>query len=229
MASSSSAIAAGSSTVGDYEILDAEASKIVTELVNAFGFDLERSVEAVKALGEAADVGLAVAWLLDNGEEDRGGAVTFSHCPHLDAGGDGSVPLVDVSALTFDVSAMCADGCASRENWLCLQCGTTRCSRYVKKHQLEHAAIAGHPTALSLSDLSTWCFRCDCYVRHPRLSPIVTRMQALKHGEGSSSAGPSAGAPAPAAQSERKRAKSAMPAVPEVGAADDDDVVLIAR
>ena len=69
---------------GTHVILGAEASKTVQALMGTYGFDLERSVEAVQALGDSCgDVGLAVDWLLAHGEEDKGGAVEFAHCPHL--------------------------------------------------------------------------------------------------------------------------------------------------
>ena len=83
----------------------------------------------------------------------------------------------------------CADGCTeSTENWLCLVCGETRCSRYVKKHGLKHYETTGHTPALSTSDLSTWCYKCNAYVKHPRLHELVTRASSLKFGEGSGGA-----------------------------------------
>ena len=66
-----------------------------------------------------------------------------------------------------------------------MQCGATHCSRYVNQHALAHQEAAGHPTGLSLGDLSVWCFACDAYVEHPRIEPLVARAQALKFGEGS--------------------------------------------
>ena len=38
---------------------------------------------AVDAIGDKADVNLAVQWLIDEGEEDHGGAVEFVRCTHL--------------------------------------------------------------------------------------------------------------------------------------------------
>jgi len=176
----------------------AVAEQTVQALCSGFGFEEELAKKAVAAIGDPSDVGLAVSWLLDQGE-DRGGAVRFQRCPHLDAG----LPLVAQSALAFGLP--CCEGCPGAENWLCLQCGETRCSRYGKGHSIAHytatrdaaaAAADGasgkravgsgpheHPTSLSLSDLSTWCYACECYVEHERLTPLLKRMRELKFGE----------------------------------------------
>ena len=197
-------------SAGSCIVLDAVASQTVATLVESYGFDLEKSVEAVQAIGSKGDVGLAVSWLLDNGEEDRGGAVEFILCPHLDS----ECQLVAAAALPHPATVLrCIEGCASKENWLCLQCGEARCSRYVKQHQLQHHQETGHATALSLSDLSVWCFACDGYVHHPLLNPLVERIQALKFGEGSASAGAeaahsAAGAGATEGKTARQMAKS---------------------
>ncbi|KAI8806905.1 hypothetical protein BJ742DRAFT_814774 [Cladochytrium replicatum] len=53
------------------------------------------------------------------------------------------------------------------ENWICLSCTSCFCSRYVNGHMLEHSTVEqpDHVVALSLSDMSVWCFACDSYVR----------------------------------------------------------------
>ena len=38
------------------------------------------------------------------------------------------------------------------------------CSRFKNKHMAEHAAATGHLVAVSLSDMSVWCFACDAYL-----------------------------------------------------------------
>ncbi|CAB9509267.1 Histone deacetylase 6 [Seminavis robusta] len=80
--------------------------------------------------------------------------------------------------------------CPSKENWFCLECGVLRCSRYVNGHGLMHweetkksnadSPAVGHCVALSLSDLSVWCYHCGAYVTHPSLNPILKRMEELK-------------------------------------------------
>lgn len=41
----------------------------------------------------------------------------------------------------------------------------------------------GHCLALGLSDLSVWCYKCESYVQHEFLVPLVERMEVLKFGE----------------------------------------------
>ena len=62
---------------------DATASKTVQTLVEALGFSMEKAVSAVDAIGDKGDVNLAVQWLIDEGEEDHGGAVEFVCYTHL--------------------------------------------------------------------------------------------------------------------------------------------------
>lgn len=187
------------------EVLDATASKTVQTLVEVYGFELETSVAAVSAIGDKSDVGLAVSWCLDSGAEDRGGAVAFVHCPHL----DGELSLIEPAALRLD--APCCLGCTSTENWACLTCGAVHCGRYVNKHAVAHHEATkeqtpiGHAVALSWADLSTWCYVCDGYVTHPRLEVLTARASALKFGEGSTSA--ANGAASDGAERSRKSGK----------------------
>ena len=58
------------------------------------------------------------------------------------------------------------------------------CGRYVNKHALAHyESHLGHFTAVSLADLSVHCYKCNAYVEHPRLEPLLARLRALKFGE----------------------------------------------
>jgi hypothetical protein len=118
--------------------------------------------------------------------------VQFQRCPHLRAINEGcyATPLIAPELVQFGAS--CQRGCAGSENWQCLQCGQTHCSRYVHGHALVHHGECAHPTAISLSDLSVWCFDCDAYVTDERLRPLVGRMRALKFGDEGC---PPAGAP----------------------------------
>ena len=129
---------------------------------------------------------------------DQGGAVKLRRCPHLDFGD--ATRLISPEDITW--GCKCLDGCPSGENWTCLHCGDTRCSRYVKGHNLVHyqsthsdaeksltvsqaasgMEALGHCHALSHSDLSVWCYACEGYVEHPRLAPLRARMEAAKFG-----------------------------------------------
>lgn len=167
------------------------------ELIN-FGFSEDRAREAVANIGDVSDVQLAINWLLDHGEEDKGGAVEFKHCPHICELPLGTI--VKKAALEF--GNPCAKGCKGSENWVCLMCGVTHCGRYVNKHALHHwqetreadsraltvgeaaAGVCrrGHFLAMGLMDLSVWCYECESYVDHEVLGPLVARMQRLKFG-----------------------------------------------
>jgi len=170
----------------------------IHQLTDNYGFDRARAREAVEAIGDKGDLELAIGWLLDHGEEDRGGAITLKRCPHLDYV-DGS-ELVTPKALNF--GRPCKAGCPSGENWVCLTCGDTFCSRYVNKHCLAHwqatkkvangvltvaeaasgMEALGHHVSLSLSDLSVWCYECSAYVEHDRLLPHIEAMRRAKFG-----------------------------------------------
>jgi uncharacterized UBP type Zn finger protein len=170
-----------------------------SELLN-YGFS-EVRVDELLALNSSMYLSSAIAWLLDNGEEDKGGAVQFKHCMHLD---DPNLQLLPSQRLVFGHD--CSKGCAGKENWLCLSCGETLCGRYSNKHSLQHwqqtqkseeamitvaaaaagAKASGHCIAIGVSDLSVWCYQCDSYVEHDRLRPLINQMQRLKFGESSS-------------------------------------------
>eukprot|EP00522_Entomoneis_paludosa_P008149 CAMPEP_0172453270 /NCGR_PEP_ID=MMETSP1065-20121228/10673_1 /TAXON_ID=265537 /ORGANISM="Amphiprora paludosa, Strain CCMP125" /LENGTH=779 /DNA_ID=CAMNT_0013205449 /DNA_START=165 /DNA_END=2504 /DNA_ORIENTATION=+ len=88
--------------------------------------------------------------------------------------------------------------CPSKENWLCLECGVVRCSRYQNGHAIAHweetqkqeqdqkangitGDGAGHCVGVSLSDLSAWCHVCSAYVKHPTLlNPLVSKLEEIK-------------------------------------------------
>ena len=70
--------------------------------------------------------------------------------------------------------------CPNGENWLCLHCGVVRCSRYVNGHCKDHAEESGHCIAVSLEDLSVWCYRCSAYLTHPSLDDTLRTLESLK-------------------------------------------------
>jgi len=117
------------------------AGNTIRQLVN-FGFSEAKAREAVESIGNPGDMEAATNWLLDHGEEDRGGAVEFKYCPHI--GDLGPDALVAKEGLRFDFAPNksnrrpCLQGCPGKENWMCLQCGETNCGRYGNKHSLGH-------------------------------------------------------------------------------------------
>ncbi|GJQ14941.1 hypothetical protein GpartN1_g6732.t1 [Galdieria partita] len=76
--------------------------------------------------------------------------------------------------------------CEEREeNWVCLSCARLLCSRYVNGHMKEHFTESDdgqHAVALSLLDLSLWCFICDSYVSSVE-SSLMERFHRVKFGE----------------------------------------------
>jgi NAD-dependent deacetylase sirtuin 2 len=100
--------------------------------------------------------------------------------------------------------AACA-ACPKGEIWLCLECGVLLCSRYANGHAKVHwedtksedsiatGAIGkagvnyegdgeGHCIAVSLADLSVWCYECNAYLQHPSLEVLTRQLEEIKFG-----------------------------------------------
>ncbi|XP_076657244.1 histone deacetylase 6 isoform X2 [Halictus rubicundus] len=88
--------------------------------------------------------------------------VPLKDCPHLDS-------VRDVPASGIDIHSPCTECGSTVENWICLQCYTVHCARIVNQHGLLHGEELDHPLALSFSDLSVWCYKCEAYIDNPRL------------------------------------------------------------
>ena len=185
------------------------ADGLAAHLACSFGFDRAKCDEAVAAivrLGGKPDQRNTITWLLDNGEEDRGGAVELVYCPHV--GDRGAPALIAPAALRAGwCSAPCVACGATAEPWVSLHDGRARCGRYQNCCALAHhdatraaaeaALTVGEATAAGLSqptgdclvlgagDLSVWCYACNSYVEaraHPALGPLLRRAEGLKHG-----------------------------------------------
>lgn len=176
---------------------DSPAAALATvRTLLALGFDEGRAHAAVEAIGDKSDVQLAISWLLDHGEEDRGGAVAFRQCSHLNA-----LPAQSRLAPTEELAfgRPCSECDSTKENWICLFCGRPYCSRYVAKHSLEHwqetrrNLCNGHHLMISEGDLSVWCHECEAYIENADVQPYVERLRAVKFGEGSGTPSSSAG------------------------------------
>lgn len=75
----------------------------------------------------------------------------------------------------------------NEEIWVCLKCGIGACGRYKRQHMLEHASNQSSSScapvvAISLSDLSFWCFTCDSYITHPKLEQPFREFHNAKIG-----------------------------------------------
>jgi len=208
---------ASSSTSND----ENEFNEAVEQLVSIFNFDPSTARRAVYAVG--TDLTIAYNWIFDQElAEDKGGPVIpTDDCPHITAhvlispadlqlGEACSFFDDDVESKRNHRKGDISDSCPSSENWICLECNATRCSRYVSGHSKEHwlftreqarengmkgedTDCVGHCIAASVSDLSVWCYECDAYIRHPLLKPITDRLEFLKFGGDADEESPSQG------------------------------------
>lgn len=98
-------------------------------------------------------------------------------CPH---GPSTSPPPSDWSISLPAECSVCGD---ISENWICLTCREVVCSRYVHSHGVEHFEATAHPLALSLSDLSVWCYECSSYVKMREQWALQEKVYRAKFGE----------------------------------------------
>jgi hypothetical protein len=139
-------------------------------------------------------------------EIDLGGSVVPNQlCPHVFSSYDKDNIMQNLDELMKQPCFSCH---SSEENWLCLSCGVSLCSRYVAAHMEEHwmnTSIAlldensnkrnsqqessyevsfeeesEHCLALSYADLSVWCYVCNSYVKHERLIPLLVKAESVK-------------------------------------------------
>lgn len=104
-------------------------------------------------------------------------------CPHISSD---SFVITDLSWKPSD-RMQCAECGTNDEVWVCLRCGWKACGRFIKGHMLEHASNQSSTScmpvvAMSLADLSTWCFACDDYITHPKLEGPFRALHYAKFG-----------------------------------------------
>lgn len=124
--------------------------------------------------------------------------VPLNHCPHLSLLDPTTAPERNLDTLPniqiatsnlstlilgIDTEAACAACDSSIENWICLHCFAVFCSRFVQEHMLFHHLDTQHPLALSIRDLSVWCFACDAYVDNAVLYKYKNAAHKSKFGE----------------------------------------------
>ena len=61
-----------------------------------------------------------------------------------------------------------------------MACRTIHCSRYVNEHMVKHNESTEHPVALSFSDASFWCYKCESYIDAPSLRACRVALSAAK-------------------------------------------------
>lgn len=138
------------------------------------------------------------------------------NCPHIasssfklhkklqihSSGSEGKSPRTN----TFEENCACQQCGDTDETWVCLYCSFSGCSRYKAAHMVSHVSDEFHDhtksvIAISMADLSVWCFICDEYITHPKLQPILREFHLGKFGKAPSSqlyegAGPNTGSSA---------------------------------
>jgi hypothetical protein len=174
------------------------------------GFPLEIAKSAVDIIGP--DFSSAYNYILDNYPiHDNGGPVLpITDCPHVEP--HIMIPPGELNTSIFH--SFCSflpnihktddgigrakeeiDGnsCPSQdENWICLQCGVIRCSRYQYGHGIRHweetqqsdpgLDQSGHCISASLTDLSVWCHLCKAYLDGTIVREYIIRLEELKFG-----------------------------------------------
>ncbi len=219
----------------DADYTFAQALQTIMNLTTVFNFTYEQAEDAVNNVGP--DVTLAYNYILDQGGEDKGGPIVpKSDCPHINTACH-VINNVEEFNFNFKSDSVCryfadeetsclvhkrkpkrkcevVDGkCPDGENWICLECGAVRCSRYINGHAKDHwentkaaeknravdnnendivdndkgnqhntddTEATGHCIALSLEDLSIWCYECNAYLNNPELARLVQKFEKLK-------------------------------------------------
>ena len=99
-------------------------------------------------------------------------------CPHFDDLNHFDMPS-DRNALKQLLSGLKNAPCKhcqdTSENWFCLKCHDVACSRYKNGHMADHNAETHHSLALSLADLSLYCYECDAYVENREKTRSIMR------------------------------------------------------
>ncbi|VDM93567.1 unnamed protein product [Onchocerca ochengi] len=94
--------------------------------------------------------------------------VPLPECPHL-------VEIRQLPAEGLNAQASCSECHSNEEQWV-------NCGRYIAGHALHHQMHTGHSMALSLTDLSVWCYPCESYVHHEILIPAKNAAHQSKFG-----------------------------------------------
>jgi len=98
-------------------------------------------------------------------------------CPHL------SLLRPHEAPEAIDHKSECDECHTAIENWICLLCFKSFCSRYINEHSSLHSISSDHPLTLSFSDLSVWCYKCEAYIDNPQLHKFKNLVHQSKFGE----------------------------------------------
>ena len=114
-------------------------------------------------------------------------------CPH--ALKDNLMPLEDFKKIPFE-KLKCEKCEEKTELWICLHCGLSFCSRYIKSHFIEHNnENKEHALCLGIMDLSIWCYECldinnkesndlkGCYIESSKTNEYIKIYENFKFQE----------------------------------------------
>jgi len=168
------------------------------QLTQVYGFSKTAAQQAMEAL-DSTDIMECSNYVLDQGlGQDQGGPITpIGHCPHLSHFQITSDQLPhhpQTAECTHYQETTAArptggfkaddddnnESCPLGENWLCLECGVVRCSRYINGHGLSHYQGTKHCLMVSLADLSVWCHDCQAYIQNDLLNPMLAQLEHQK-------------------------------------------------
>ncbi|XP_062700271.1 histone deacetylase 6 isoform X2 [Aedes albopictus] len=95
--------------------------------------------------------------------EEMFAVVPLRDCPHLKELNPENIPEA------ISTKSPCTGCDSTAENWVCLHCFRVHCGRYINEHAMLHSLESEHALALSFSDLSVWCYKCESYIDNPLL------------------------------------------------------------
>lgn len=70
----------------------------------------------------------------------------------------------NVEDITITKNFNCSECSVKDQNWLCLQCWTVNCGRYINGHAKQHAEALNHQLCMSCDAYSVYCYKCDDYI-----------------------------------------------------------------
>lgn len=118
----------------------------------------------------------------------KGYAVQFkTDCPHIHDSNFNQKTIGELNnlVLALKASTKCnQQGCDElHENWVCISCLKYYCSRYIQAHAADHQQLTQHPIALSMYDLSFWCYECNHYIKSNQLAILRELLYKVKFGK----------------------------------------------
>ncbi|XP_052850338.1 histone deacetylase 6 isoform X2 [Drosophila gunungcola] len=116
-------------------------------------------------------------YMAEHKENEMYAVYPLKTCPHLRLLRPEEAPQ---SINSSDACSVCR---TKVENWVCLSCQTVACGRFMNEHMALHSLEMQHPLAMSIGDLSVWCYGCSSYVDHPRLYAFLNPLHVAKFQE----------------------------------------------